>query len=325
MTRVFVSSTCYDLLDLRAEVEAHLRSLDLLPVLSDRATSEFEVSGRKNSIEECLEQVSASDVFVLILDRRYGPSLARSGYADKSATHLEYERARDLDKPILVFVRNQTVGELNTLLKRRKSKHKNAARGETDATDCGDLQWVRQDQALRLAEFYAEVKRLGPKDQSNWFWPFRDSVELKQQLKKALARYHAGAQLQKLSEAGQLPALLVYVRKSQVGDPPIEWQWTVKVKNFGAAPALDVQVEVDSAWRHMDVAGLSHAETGTVTVKKMPRDSYRRSTVSVKYVTVHGHAIIDAFEIRGQSTPAKLEARWLSSESAWKLEAAEDG
>ena len=41
--RVFVSSTCYDLLDLRAEVEAHLQEMGLTPLLSDRPSSDFEV------------------------------------------------------------------------------------------------------------------------------------------------------------------------------------------------------------------------------------------------------------------------------------------
>jgi hypothetical protein len=42
---VFISSTCYDLIDLRAELEAMLRDLGLHPVLSDRPTSEFDTSG----------------------------------------------------------------------------------------------------------------------------------------------------------------------------------------------------------------------------------------------------------------------------------------
>ena len=53
---VFISSTCYDLIDLRAELEAWIRDLGLSPVMSDRPTSEFEVSGYRDSIATCIER-----------------------------------------------------------------------------------------------------------------------------------------------------------------------------------------------------------------------------------------------------------------------------
>ena len=77
---VFVSSTVYDLLDLRAEVERHLRDLGLVPLLSDSATSGFEVAPNSNSIESCLANVRNADHFVCILSQRYGPSLKDAGY-----------------------------------------------------------------------------------------------------------------------------------------------------------------------------------------------------------------------------------------------------
>ena len=51
---MFVSSTCYDLIDLRAELEEELRQLGLTPVMSDQPSAEFEVLPNQKSIETCL-------------------------------------------------------------------------------------------------------------------------------------------------------------------------------------------------------------------------------------------------------------------------------
>ena len=48
----------------------------------------------------CLDQVEESDVVVLLMGSRYG-SVLRSG---KSATHEEWEHARNINKRVLVFV-----------------------------------------------------------------------------------------------------------------------------------------------------------------------------------------------------------------------------
>jgi hypothetical protein len=95
---IFISSTCYDLIDLRAELEDHIRDLGLLPVMSDRPTSEFEVDGYKDSITTCLENVRKCPTFLCILSNRYGPRLGKVGFEDVAATHLEYRAAREHKK-----------------------------------------------------------------------------------------------------------------------------------------------------------------------------------------------------------------------------------
>jgi hypothetical protein len=106
--RIFISSTCYDLLDLRAEVHTHLAEMGLTPVLSDRPSSDFVVDPRVDSIETCLANVRACDVFVCIVSQRYGTSLKNAGdaYPDLSATHLEWHEARKAGKPIYFYWRD---------------------------------------------------------------------------------------------------------------------------------------------------------------------------------------------------------------------------
>src|SRR5258708_13359918 len=87
---VFISSTCHDLIDLRAELESFFQKAGIVPVLSDSLTSEFLVMQDRNSIETCLANIRQCDSFLVILSNRYGPSLLKAGYNDISPTPLDY-------------------------------------------------------------------------------------------------------------------------------------------------------------------------------------------------------------------------------------------
>ena len=109
--RVFISSTCYDLIDLRAELEVFFREAAVTPILSDRPSSEFETAPNQSSIEACLSNVRNCDVFLIILSNRYGRHLQQAGYDGISATHLEYCEAVKSGKPIRMYVRDRLDGE----------------------------------------------------------------------------------------------------------------------------------------------------------------------------------------------------------------------
>jgi len=93
---VFISSTCYDLADLRNELYTTIMNWGLRPILSDIGSSFFE-SYSIDSISSCLLNVDHSDVFILILSQRYSISLSdfseEQNYGYLSATHTEICRA----------------------------------------------------------------------------------------------------------------------------------------------------------------------------------------------------------------------------------------
>lgn len=105
--RVFISSTCFDLIDVRAELAEQLKLIGITPILSDDKLSDFKVKPDVNSIETCLINVESCEEFILILDRRYGASLKDCGFDDFSATHLEYKRALENKIPVRVYVRDR--------------------------------------------------------------------------------------------------------------------------------------------------------------------------------------------------------------------------
>jgi hypothetical protein len=192
MDKAFVSSTCFDLLDLRRELYEYVREIGLTPVMSDEATSDFEVDLRADSISSCLANVRAADVVVVVLSQRYGPRLGKYGFENVSATHLEYKTAVAAKKPICVFARDRLVGLHDEF--RRHGKHA-LQRGA----------WVQDEKDIGLFELLDEHKKLVEGDRNNWFDPFTSSVDLKVLLSARLRAWSSRSRILRMREAGELP------------------------------------------------------------------------------------------------------------------------
>jgi hypothetical protein len=96
---VFVSSTCYDLRQVRADMRQFLEELGLDPLLSE--SNSFPVNPDVGAVDNCLEVVQErADIFVLVVGGRYG-STTDTG---KSVTNLEFLGARAKGVPVYVFV-----------------------------------------------------------------------------------------------------------------------------------------------------------------------------------------------------------------------------
>lgn len=127
---VFLSCTCYDLGDLRAELAAFLRGQDFDVRVSEDVSSSFRVDPTDNSIEICLANVRESDVVVCVIDRRYGGIINAGDYKGMSATEAEVRFARSLSppKPVLFFVRDAAMLGYETLRQDRTATTKHVER-----------------------------------------------------------------------------------------------------------------------------------------------------------------------------------------------------
>ena len=120
---IFISSTCYDLLDLRSELYRYLRSLGLHPRLSEFGYSDFAHPANHNAIETCLFNVDQADAYVLICHQRYGKEIDNI-FWPISATHAEFCRAlHHPDKPIFVYCREMSISERTYDDRPTKSMH----------------------------------------------------------------------------------------------------------------------------------------------------------------------------------------------------------
>jgi nucleoside 2-deoxyribosyltransferase len=189
--QVFISSTCYDLIDLRAELAEFFRQGGIEPILSDDMDSEFEPQPTANSIESCLANLRKSDAVVIVLSKRYGRSLKDKEYPDVSATHLEYLEAIKRKKPIYMYVRDKLDADYMIWKK-------------NGFDDKVQLAWV-DAKNLKLLKFLRDHRELADKDKTNWLWPFRSSAELKRRLSRDFKESFGRAAAENLFRQGRIP------------------------------------------------------------------------------------------------------------------------
>ncbi len=241
--RVFVSSTCFDLIDLRAELEVYLKELGVIPVLSDRLHSEFDVAPNHHSIENCLINVRKCDTVLVVLSRRFGSDLSAYGYPGKTATELEYETARLHDIPTRVYVRDRLAADHSVWKEWSKQGR----------VGVPPLKWVSNGDT-KLLDF---IERHGAPAAGNWYWPFRDSVELKCRIAIDIKREAAAATLALLRKEGRLPIVRPIVEFRGTGGQagPEQSSYKLRVGHFGGPPAFNVYLKASGTGVVVDHVG----------------------------------------------------------------------
>jgi hypothetical protein len=313
VARVFISSTCYDLVDLRAEVEDHVRSLGLQPVTSDSALSDFAVEPDRHSIDTCLVNVRSSSVFVCILSQRYGPALPRYGHPDHSATHVEYLEAKKAGIPIQFYVRDRLAGEF--------SSWRAATKEHPFVTT-----WVPKDKRggedHRIFEFIkSHQEPPSVTGVSNWTDSFKDSLELKRILSNRLKAQSRPALLTRLVEAGRVPFLtMTLVRLSH---DSLHSLGEVDIRAAGSCSAIGIELSGDIGdgrkFGPTNVGDLSHGQACRQRLHfPLVTDDRPNPTTNVRlsYQTEYGHAIADTYSVTlwGRATDIRVEARLVTRE-----------
>lgn len=133
--RVFVSSTCYDLHDIRDGVRDFIEMMGFEPVNSERG--EVPYSPGVPLDESCYAEVGQCDICVLIVGRRYGSPASnqqdkteqsndRSETDYLSVTRREFRKAVDDQAFIHVFVKHGVLSEYHTFRENRNTPFKPA-------------------------------------------------------------------------------------------------------------------------------------------------------------------------------------------------------
>lgn len=234
--RVFISSTCYDLIDVRAEVAALLTEMGIDPVLSDDKLSDFEVRHDVNAIETCLVNVDSCDEVIVILNQRYGPTLESFGYGPLSATHLEYNRAREAGKPIHFFVRDRTEADYNFWRKQDGNR------------ESLNLAWLGKNKNnWRIFDLLqSHTKLTSELPISNWYTTYSSSVDLKKVIEKRLRQRIAKETLMNSISVNQFPLLTVrvdFIREYSI-DFPKYFFFDLVFQNVSRVAAFDLSIEL---------------------------------------------------------------------------------
>jgi hypothetical protein len=157
---VFVSSTCFDLKQVRTDIKLFLEGIGLEPILSEFNT--FPVDPGVGTVENCIKAVQdRADIFVLIVGARYG-STDREG---KSITNLEFLAGRGKGIPIYAFIMRSVLDILPIW--------------ETNPS----ADFSRAVDSPKLFDFVAALR----KSRESWIFPFDTAQDIFEVLRTQLA------------------------------------------------------------------------------------------------------------------------------------------
>lgn len=107
--RVFVSSTFYDLRQVRSELDHFIREMGYEPVLNEMGDIAYD--HRRPLEESCFEEITKVDILVSIVGGRFG---TQSGRDTQSISQHEVQTAIQQRKPVALFVDRNVHAEYRT-------------------------------------------------------------------------------------------------------------------------------------------------------------------------------------------------------------------
>jgi hypothetical protein len=97
--KIFVSSTCYDLSQIRTDLHDYIEDCSYTPILSEYKS--FPINPSKKTIDNCIDAVkNDADIFVLVVGNRYGTKID----SGSSITNTEFLTAKNKGIPIYIFI-----------------------------------------------------------------------------------------------------------------------------------------------------------------------------------------------------------------------------
>jgi hypothetical protein len=262
---MYVSSTCYDLKQVRADLRAFIESLGLHPVVSEYDS--FPIDPSVTAVENCLQVVDErADLFLLIVGGRYGSTNEQG----KSITNMEYLRARAKGIPIYVFIEKSVLSVLPVW----------------KANPDGDFSGVVD--SPKLFDF---VSRLRDSD-GVWTNSFEVAQQITEGLRKQLAYLFMDAlELRKRVTARGLPQALLDLQgmplRLTIERPPF-WEYRLFAHSFAQEIERIKQGRWDLQYGIALGAGAAFRETSEVLtwVSKKIGEGRRISNVLAQIINV---------------------------------------
>lgn len=166
--RVFISSTFYDLKQVRADLDFFIEQLGYEPVRNEEGDIPY---GSDEALEEyCYKEIKGIDIFVCIIGGRFGSESKRS---KSSITHMELKTAVSEGKQVYSFIDANVLSEFETYLMNKGA----------------DMKYRYVDDK-RIYEFIEEIKLLKTNNIIKGFETASDIVKfLKEQMAGLFQRF----------------------------------------------------------------------------------------------------------------------------------------
>ena len=206
-TSLFISSTCYDLSQIRSDLRDFCESLGFEPVMSEFDT--FPVNPSQDTLTNCLDAVkNTADIFILVVGGRYG-SITETG---KSITNLEFAEACAKGIPKYVFVKENILAVLPFWKDNPNADFKSTVDNP------------------KLFQFISEFRDSG----EIWVFPFSNAKDITDTLKKQIS-YLFSESLDLRKKFHQNNSNLAHLQPKALRlalEKPIGWEWLLFAQLF---------------------------------------------------------------------------------------------
>jgi len=166
--RVFISSTCYDLSEVRDALVTFIKSFGFEDALSERGDVFYHPD--LHTHESCIREISNCHLLILIIGGRFGGTYTAD--TSKSIVNAEYEAARKLNIPVFTFVKKDVLHD-----------HKLFERNKNNA-DIVYPSIEKKEYANNIFEFINVVRK---SPINNGLFDFQFSRDIEEMLKKQWA------------------------------------------------------------------------------------------------------------------------------------------
>ncbi len=161
--RVFISSTFYDLRQIRTDLDLFIESLGYEPIRNEEGDIPY---GRQESLEEyCYKEIKSVDIVISVIGGRYGTESRRS---NSSISQIELKTAFSEEKQVYIFIEKNVLSEYETYLLNKEE----------------ELMKYRYVDNIKIYKFIEEVKSL---DTNNNIKGFETAADITKYLKEQFA------------------------------------------------------------------------------------------------------------------------------------------
>jgi len=108
--RIFISSTYYDLRNIRSDIERYIKERNYDPILNERGNIPYSHSARLE--EYCYKEIDNCDILISVIGGRFGSAAHESG--GYSISQKELKIAFEKGKQVYIFIEKSVLHEYKT-------------------------------------------------------------------------------------------------------------------------------------------------------------------------------------------------------------------
>lgn len=166
--KVFISSTCFDLKEVRDSLSRFVKSFGFDPVLSEHGDVFYHPD--LHTHEACVHEVSNCQMFILLIGGRFGGTYIHD--KEKSITNAEYIAAKDHGIPIFTYIKKNVLDNHHLFQANKKKSF-------LKELDFPAIE--KQEDALDIFNFIDQVRK---SPTNNAFEGFEVSLDIESRLRK---------------------------------------------------------------------------------------------------------------------------------------------